>query len=117
MHLFPLFQAASDPKEILGTPFRDLEANRSQNLLEDGALSNDELLHVMQKSVALKPFRQKVQQKYSAVLIDEFQDTILCSGRFLTDCLYGKGALKRCISLAIQNNRFIDSAKQICTLT
>lgn len=73
--LHPLIQKAADPEEILRTLMYIWKPIDRKILLEEGLLTPDELLVAMQKAVATEPFRQKVAQKYGAVLIDEFQDT------------------------------------------
>ncbi len=44
-------------------------------LAEEGSFGPDALLKMMQGAIQKAPFREKVQKKYRAVLIDEFQDT------------------------------------------
>ena len=44
-------------------------------LAEAGVLGPDELLQTMSEAIRKESFREKVQKKYRAVLIDEFQDT------------------------------------------
>jgi len=44
-------------------------------LAEEGSFGPDALLKTMQQAVQKESFREKVQKKYRAVLIDEFQDT------------------------------------------
>jgi exodeoxyribonuclease V beta subunit len=74
-HLFPLIQCAADPKEILQSILAVWKPIDRKILLEEANFSNDDLLHAMREAVSIDRFREKVQQKYSAVLIDEFQDT------------------------------------------
>jgi len=73
--LLPLIQSSSDPKNILATLVSVWKPLDRKILIEEGTLSNDELLHAMQQAVADDSFCQKIQQKYGAILIDEFQDT------------------------------------------
>jgi len=73
--LWPHVQSAIDPKQILNTVLSSWKPIERKILLETGGFSHDELLYAMQRAVAIESFRSKIQQKYRAVLIDEFQDT------------------------------------------
>jgi exodeoxyribonuclease V beta subunit len=69
---WPMIQEANDPKEILKTVLAVWKPIEEKVL--DG-LSPDQLLKTMVHAIQVDSFRQKIQQKYRAVLIDEFQDT------------------------------------------
>lgn len=74
-YLWPLIQSAADAKEIFETVLDAWKPIDLKVLEEEGSFGPDELLLRMQSAIHIDSFRQKVQQKYRAVLIDEFQDT------------------------------------------
>lgn len=74
-HLLPLIEAAQSPKQILADMLAVWKPMQKRVLKEAGALGPDELLSEMVMAITNDSFRQKVQRKYRAVLIDEFQDT------------------------------------------
>jgi len=75
VHLLPLIESAKDPKEIFNAIVAAWKPIQERVLAEAGHFGPDELLTEMQKAIQLPQFKQKVQKKYRAVLIDEFQDT------------------------------------------
>jgi exodeoxyribonuclease V beta subunit len=71
--LLPVVQSAI--QETLPSLLTVWKPIQKKILAEAGALGPDELLQTMQAALTKDAFRQKVQKKYRAVLIDEFQDT------------------------------------------
>jgi len=57
--LLPLIQSSSDPKNILATLVSVWKPLDRKILIEEGTLSNDELLHAMQQAVADDSFLPK----------------------------------------------------------
>lgn len=74
-HVSPLIKDAANPKEIFDAVLNAFKPIDRKVLEEGGHFSADELLLRMQKALQCEPFFKKVQQRYKAVLIDEFQDT------------------------------------------
>jgi len=75
VHLLPLIEEAQDSKEILNTLLYVWKPIQEKALLDSGILGPDELLKGMSQAIQNESFRKKVEEKYRAVLIDEFQDT------------------------------------------
>jgi exodeoxyribonuclease V beta subunit len=74
-HLLPLIEQAQDPKELLNAVLSAWKPIQEKVLLDSGVLGPDELLKGMVAAIKIDSFKAKVQAKYRAVLIDEFQDT------------------------------------------
>jgi exodeoxyribonuclease V beta subunit len=75
IHLLPLIESAQDPKETLNTLLVAWKPIQERVLLDSGILGPDELILGMSEAIKNNSFREKVQAKFRAVLIDEFQDT------------------------------------------
>ena len=71
--LVPLIESALE--ESLPALISAWKPIEKQILLEEGAFGPDALLEWMEEAIKKETFRKKVQKKYRAVLIDEFQDT------------------------------------------
>lgn len=67
--LLPLIRLARDPDAIFERIAQDWKKERK------GALSYDDLLEQMEKSIENPLFAERIQKKYRAVIVDEFQDT------------------------------------------
>ncbi|HEY4255012.1 MAG TPA: UvrD-helicase domain-containing protein [Chlamydiales bacterium] len=74
-HLLPLIEEALKPQEIFQSVLAAWEPIFDRILEEEGIENPDKLLIDMQKAVQESCFVEKIQKKYRAVLIDEFQDT------------------------------------------
>ncbi len=73
--LLPPIQEAKDPTRTLLRLGKDLQ-NRFRNLLDQKeTLSPDTLLLKMEEALAIPEFVSSVRGKFSAAIIDEFQDT------------------------------------------
>ena len=75
VHLLHLIQEAAEPSEIMQQVLAVWKPIEQRILKEEGSLNPDQLLHAMRDALKQESFRQKVQEKYRAALIDEFQDT------------------------------------------
>lgn len=74
-HLLPLIQRVSDPVSIFNTLLAAWKPIEKEVLLKEGGARSDDLLWMMREAVQNKVFRESLQSRYKAVLIDEFQDT------------------------------------------
>ena len=70
--LLPLIEEGSDPKRLLMRLSKEIQKKIS---LKKEFTSPNDLLKVMEKSLEIPPFLEKIQNNYQAVIIDEFQDT------------------------------------------
>ncbi|MBI2810822.1 MAG: UvrD-helicase domain-containing protein, partial [Candidatus Melainabacteria bacterium] len=73
--LLPLIDSAKDPSKIFLRVARDLKEKRDALLESQEKFSPDDLLLKVEKALALPEFVERVQKKYRAAIIDEFQDT------------------------------------------
>ena len=71
----PLFQAARDPRKIVARLAQDLRSELAPLLEKEELFSPDVLLLKMQQALNSFAFVEKMQCKYKAVIVDEFQDT------------------------------------------
>lgn len=92
----PLIAEARSIHSILARLCRGC-ANLRRNITEDLFLTPDDILRSMQKSLNYPLFLQKVQKRFKAAIIDEFQDTDPTQWEIF----------KRC---------FVDNEKTICYL-
>ncbi|MEI6242182.1 MAG: UvrD-helicase domain-containing protein [Chlamydiota bacterium] len=74
-HIFPIIEEASNPKKILQVIGNHIFQKLESFMEEEELFSHDYLLQKMKKTLQEKPFCQKIQEKYHAVIVDEFQDT------------------------------------------
>ena len=74
-HLLPLIEEASDPKKIFDTLSRKWMEIVDVICKEENYFQPDELLEQMNRAIADASLAARLSNKYSAVIIDEFQDT------------------------------------------
>jgi exodeoxyribonuclease V beta subunit len=74
-HLWPLIQKASDTDSIFHVLLRAWKPIEKKVLLQEGGMRPDDLLMMMKEAVQSHGFRRSLQERFQAVLIDEFQDT------------------------------------------
>jgi exodeoxyribonuclease V beta subunit len=71
----PLWKQAKDPQILLLRLARDCQARHERMKEEYAHFQPDDLVKKMQEALQDPCFRAKVQNKYKAAIIDEFQDT------------------------------------------
>lgn len=98
-HLLPLIEQAADPRIILDTLLSAWKPIDRAILLESGELTHDELLLAMRRAIDTPLFCEKIRQKYTAVLIDEFQDTDPIQWEIFEKLFLSKDALPKAVYL------------------
>ena len=73
--LAPHINSASDPEEIFSDLLNGWKPIQRKLLLEEGAITPDDILRLMSEACQNEAFAAAVRKRYKAVLIDEFQDT------------------------------------------
>ncbi len=73
--LLPIVESASDPKQVFLRLATDCRKSCHDLLSRCDAFSPDELINQMQRSLSSKAFVERLRQRYSVAIIDEFQDT------------------------------------------
>lgn len=73
--LYLLIEEVMDPKNTLSIIKRDLSPILEQELKTKGVYGPDQILEKMEKMSFDRSFCAKLKNRYSAVIIDEFQDT------------------------------------------
>ncbi len=73
--LYPIVTEAADPKQILQTLHALWRPIAEKVSTKEESFGPDDILRVMRKAIDSPGFKQNVQKKYRAALIDEFQDT------------------------------------------
>lgn len=71
----PLVEEASNYKKILACLTEGWKEYERTILVKIGQISPDEILRKMREAVDSPPFAAKLQKRYKAIIVDEFQDT------------------------------------------
>jgi len=74
-NLYPIIQVAGDPACLFARLTKDFKTFLANFKGEEEKFSPDDFLIKMQKSLNHNHFLEYIQNKYQAVIIDEFQDT------------------------------------------
>jgi exodeoxyribonuclease V beta subunit len=74
-NVLSLIEIARDVQGILGVLYKAWKKIEGPILLEEEWIDPDEILKRMRGAIEREVFAKSVQQKYQAVIIDEFQDT------------------------------------------
>lgn len=73
--LLPLIEKAASPREIFNDVYGAWRPTQNKFIEQEGFLSPDTILKMMHQAIQNPQIASQIQQKYKAVLIDEFQDT------------------------------------------
>lgn len=73
--LGPLVEEASNHKKILSCLAEGWKEYERTVLVKEGQISPDEILRKMREAVDSPAFAAKLQKRYKAIIVDEFQDT------------------------------------------
>ncbi len=73
--LYPIIKEAIDPKILYYRLIKDISLWVNDYLEKNEILNYDKILSKMKKAIETLSFKKKIQNKYKAVIIDEFQDT------------------------------------------
>jgi len=73
--LTPILEEASSPLCTLVRIAREARKTAREALLEKEVLSPNDILQKMNECLSIQSFKEKVQKRYRAAIIDEFQDT------------------------------------------
>lgn len=73
--LYPLISAAAKAENVLNTLCAAWTLVADKMAAEEFAFGPDQILTAMRKAIEIGPFKEAVQKKFRAALIDEFQDT------------------------------------------
>lgn len=73
--LLPELQIFNDPKQMLFRIAKECRRLWLSKSKRHDHFTFDDLLSKMRKAIEIPEFKEKVQQKYKAIIVDEFQDT------------------------------------------
>jgi len=74
-NLYPLIQELIDPKILFFRLLKDISLWINQYFEDQEILTFNEILFKMKNAIKTDAFKKRIQKKYKAVIIDEFQDT------------------------------------------
>ena len=74
--IYPLIQDITNIENVFNLLCFDIKTNMEIDFEKDSTFTFDNILEKTKSSILLKKeFKEKIQKKYKAAVIDEFQDT------------------------------------------